>query len=75
MKKKVNGRVVQLREERSLLSRFLITLRKRLELDLEHCLGNFELTVYALIPPHIRWRSPCLYRWMEDASQHWEVMW
>ena len=54
MKKEVDGRVVQLREERSLLSRFLITSRKRLELDLEHCLGNFEFTVYALIPPHIR---------------------
>ena len=45
MKKKVDYRVVQLREERPLLSRFLITSRKRPELDLEHCLGNFECTV------------------------------
>ena len=45
MKKKVGGRLVQLREERSLLYRFFITLRKRPELDLEHCLGKFEFTI------------------------------
>ena len=45
VKKKVDGRIIQLREVRSLLSRFLITSRKRSELDLEHCLGNFEFIV------------------------------
>ena len=45
MKKKVDVRVIQLNEERSLLSRFLITSRKRPDLDLEHCFGNFKFTV------------------------------
>ena len=45
VKKKVNGRVIQLKEEKSVLSRFLITSRKRPELGLEYCLGNFEFTV------------------------------
>lgn len=42
---KVGEKIVQLKEEKSLLSRFLITARKRPELDLEHCLGNFEFSV------------------------------
>ena len=46
MKKKVDGRVIQLREEKSLLSRFVTTSRKRPELNLEHRLGNFEVTVF-----------------------------
>ena len=46
MKKKVDSRVIQLREEKSLLSRFVITSRKRPELNLEHRLGNFEVTVF-----------------------------
>ena len=41
----VDGKIVQLKEEKSLLSRFLITSRKRPEIDLELCLGNFEFTV------------------------------
>ena len=44
-RKKVNGKIIQLKEEKSLLSRFLITSRKRPEIDLEHCLGNFEFSV------------------------------
>ena len=36
---------MQLKEEKSLFLRFLITSRKRLELDLEHCLGNFKFSV------------------------------
>ena len=43
--KKENGNMIQLREEKHLLSRFLITSRKRPEIDLEYCLGNFELSV------------------------------
>ena len=45
MKKKLNVQVIQLREERPLLSWFLITSWKRYELDLEHSLSNFEFTV------------------------------
>lgn len=33
-----------------MISQFLIISRKRLELDLEHCLGNFEFTV---VPPSL----------------------
>ena len=43
--KKVDNKVIELREEKTLLSRFLITARKRPELDLEHCLGNYEFSV------------------------------
>ena len=43
LKSKVEVKVIQLKEE-SLFSRFLITC-KRPELDLEHCLGNFEFSV------------------------------
>ena len=44
-KKKVDNKVVQLREEKSLLTIFLITARKRPELNLEEALGNFEFSV------------------------------
>lgn len=43
--RKIGEKVIQLKEEKSLLSRFLIASRKRPELDLEHCLGNFEFSV------------------------------
>ena len=43
--KKVDGKAIQLREEKSLLSRFLITSRKRREIDLERCLWNFGFSV------------------------------
>ena len=42
---KVGAKVVQLKEEKTLLARFLIAARKRPDLDLEHCLGNFEFSV------------------------------
>ena len=45
IKTKVGAKVVQLKEEKTLLTRFLITARKRPELDLEHCLENFEFAV------------------------------
>ena len=45
IQKKVGDKVIQLKEEKTLLSRFLITARKRPELDLESCIGNFEFSV------------------------------
>ena len=45
IKKKADSKVVQLREEKNLLTRFLITARKRPELNLEEALGNFEFSV------------------------------
>ena len=45
IKKNVDNKVVQLREEKNLLTRFLITARKRRELNLEEALGNFEFSV------------------------------
>ena len=45
LKSKVEGKVIQLKEEKSLVSRFLLTSRKWPELDLEHWLGNFEFSV------------------------------
>ena len=44
-KSKAGDKLVQLKEEKTLMSRFLITARKRPELDLEHCIGNFEFSV------------------------------
>ena len=45
IRSKVGDKVIQLKEEKTLLTRFLITARKRPELDLEYCLGNFELAI------------------------------
>ena len=42
---KVRAKVVQLKEEKTLLATFLIAARKRPDLNLEHCLGNFEFSV------------------------------
>ena len=41
------GAVVQLKEEKTLLARFIIIARKRQDLDLEHFLGNF---VFSVVP-------------------------
>ena len=41
----VGDKIVQLKEERTLLSRFLITARKRPELDLQEAIGNYEFSV------------------------------
>ena len=43
IKKNVDNKVVQLREEKT--ARFLITAQKRPELNLEEALGNFEFSV------------------------------
>ena len=45
VRKIVGEKVIQLKEEETLLSRFLITARKRPELDIESCIGNFEFAV------------------------------
>ena len=45
LKSTVPGKIVQLKEDKSLISRFLITSRKQPEIDLEFCLGNFEFSV------------------------------
>ena len=50
IKTKIGEKVVQLKEERTLLSRFLITARKRPELDLEESIGNYE---FAVVPKSI----------------------
>jgi hypothetical protein len=41
----VEKKIVQLKEERSLLSRFLITSRKRPDIDLAESIGNYEFSV------------------------------
>ena len=45
IKKKEGEKVIQLREERTLLSRFLIAVRKQTEFDLEETIGNYEFSV------------------------------
>ena len=45
IKTKVGEKLVQLKQKRTLLSRFLITARKRPELDLEGSIGNYEFAV------------------------------
>ena len=45
IKKKEREKVVQLKEERILLPRFLITARKRTELDLEETIGYCKFSV------------------------------
>ena len=45
IKSTAQGKVVQLREEKSLFSRFPITSRKPPEIDVKFCLGNYEFSV------------------------------
>ena len=45
IRSKVGEKMVQLKEEKNLMSRFFITARKRPELDLEHYIGNYEFSV------------------------------
>ena len=45
LEKKVSNKVVQLCEEKNLLTIFFITARKRTELNLEEALGNFEFSM------------------------------
>ena len=47
IKAKIAEKVVQLKEERTLLSRFLITAKKRPELYLKRNIGNHEFPVVA----------------------------
>lgn len=44
-KSKIGDKVIQLKEERTLLSRFLLCARKRPELDLEESIGSYEFSV------------------------------
>ena len=41
-KSAINNKEVHLKEEKNLMARFLITARKRPQLELEECLGNYE---------------------------------
>lgn len=45
MKTKVGEKIVQLKEEKNMMSRFLIAARKRPELELEMSIGNYEFSV------------------------------
>ena len=49
-KKMIKKKVLQLREEKNLLTIFLITTRKRPELNLEEDFGNFE---FPMVPKAI----------------------
>ena len=49
-KKMIKKKVLQLREEKNLLTIFLITTRKRPELNLEEDFGNFE---FSMVPKAI----------------------
>ena len=44
-KSKIGDKIIQLKEERTLLSRFLLSARKRPELDLEESIGSYEFSV------------------------------
>ena len=43
----LQNKVVQLKEQRTLLSPFLLTVRKRPEIDLEEYIGNYEFSAVA----------------------------
>ena len=45
IKSKSGGKIIQLKEENNLVSRFLITAWKRPELELERCIGDYEFSV------------------------------
>ena len=45
VKCKVGEKIVQIKEERSLVTRFLIMSRRRDEIDLRDIIGNYELSV------------------------------
>ena len=45
IKSKSGEKIIQLKEEKNLVSRFLITARKRTELMLERCVGDYEFSV------------------------------
>ena len=58
-RKQIDDKAIQLREEKFLLSRFLVTSRKGQEVDLDHRLGNVEFC-RSRITFQIRWRSYCV---------------
>ena len=41
----INNKDVHLKEDKNLMPKFLITARKRQQLELEECLGNYEFCV------------------------------
>ena len=45
IKAKSGGKIIQLKEEKNLVSRFLITAWKRPELELERCSGDYEFSI------------------------------
>ena len=45
LRKKVNDKIVSLKEEKTLITRFLVMARQRPEIDLPMLLGNFEFSV------------------------------
>ena len=58
---KLNDKIVKIKEERSLITRFLIMSRQRKEIDLKRIIGCYELSV---VPPALflqdRMPHPCL---------------
>ena len=58
---KLNDKIVKIKEERSLITRFLIMSRQRKEIDLKRIIGCYELSV---VPPALflqdRIPHPCL---------------
>ena len=55
----VNKELVNIKEERKLMSRFLVTLRSRPDIDLSYYLGEFELSV---IPRSLFTVDGCLHK-------------
>ena len=57
----MNDKIVKIKEERSLITRFLIMSRQRKEIDLKRIIGCYELSV---VPPALflqdRMPHPCL---------------
>ena len=45
---KLNDKIVKIKEERSLITRFLVISRQRREIDLKHIIGCYKLSV---VPP------------------------
>ena len=45
IKTQIGAKMVQLKEEKAFVTRFLIAARKRPEIDFSECLGNFEFSV------------------------------
>ena len=45
VKSKVAGKLFEMKEEKNLMARFLLAARKRPELELEQCIGEYEFSV------------------------------